>query len=154
MLVSLVLLMGVIGLLLFNTSMQQASFATTSLEEQATTLSAREQTLQMELDVLRDPQNVAERAQEMGLVQPCGSATLSLGDGKVLGTPCAPGPGSGLRLQARPPAKPAILNPPVKTIKVPFSSATPDSADTGRASDGNRSSGGRNDSDSNRGAER
>jgi cell division protein FtsB len=148
-LVSLVLLMGVIGLLLFNTSMQQASFATTSLEEQATTLSAREQTLQMELDVLRDPQHVAERAQEMGLVQPCGSATLSLADGKVLGTPCAPGPGTGLRLQARPPAKPAILNPPVKTVKVPFSSAAP-----GRASDGTGRAEGRNDRDSNDGAER
>ncbi|MGH3307948.1 MAG: hypothetical protein ACRDOX_09690, partial [Nocardioides sp.] len=35
MLVSLVLLGGVIGLLLFNTSMQQASFAATALEEQA-----------------------------------------------------------------------------------------------------------------------
>ena len=65
-LVSLVLLGGVVGLLLFNTSMQQASFATTALEEQATTLSAREQTLQMELDVLRDPQRVAERAQTHG----------------------------------------------------------------------------------------
>ena len=56
MLVSLVLLGGVIGLLLFNTSMQQASFAATALEEQANTLTAREQTLQMELEVLRNPQ--------------------------------------------------------------------------------------------------
>ena len=88
MLVSLVLLLGVIGLLLFNTSMQQAAFATTALEQQATTLSAREQALQMELDVLRDPQHVAERAQKMGLVQPCGSATLRLSDGKVLGEQC------------------------------------------------------------------
>ena len=37
-LVSLVLLGGVIGLLLFNTSMQQAAFATTALEQQAGTL--------------------------------------------------------------------------------------------------------------------
>jgi hypothetical protein len=153
-LVSLVLLLGVIGLLLFNTSMQQASFATTSLEEQATTLSARQQTLQMELDVLRDPQNVAERAQDMGLVLPCGSATLRLVDGKVLGEPCAATPVNGLRLEARPPVKPAILNPQVKTIKVPFSSTTPDSdADTGRASDGQGGSEGRKNDTSNHGTE-
>ena len=154
MLVSLVLLLGVIGLLLFNTSMQQAAFATTALENQATTLSARQQTLQMELDVLRDPQNVAERAQQMGLVQPCGSATLRLSDGKVLGEPCAAAAAGALRLQARPPGKPAILNPPVKNITVPASStANPGSqADTGRASDGRGGSNGRNDG--NRGTER
>ena len=39
-LVSLLLLGGVVGLLLFNTSMQQASFAATSLEGQASTLDA------------------------------------------------------------------------------------------------------------------
>ena len=67
-LVSLVLLGGVVGLLLFNTSMQQASFAATSLEDQASTLTAREQTLRMELDVLRNPQRVAEQARSMGMV--------------------------------------------------------------------------------------
>ena len=49
-LVSLVLLGGVVGLLMFNTSMQQASFAATALEDQAATLTAREQTLRMELE--------------------------------------------------------------------------------------------------------
>ena len=67
-LVSFVLLAGVVGLLMFNTSMQQASFAATTLEQQAATLDAREQTLQMELDVLRDPQRVALKAQRMGMV--------------------------------------------------------------------------------------
>ena len=157
-LVSLVLLLGVIGLLLFNTSMQQASFATTTLEEQATTLSARQQTLQMELDVLRDPQHVAQRAQDLGLVLPCGSATLRLADGKVLGQPCAAGSVSGLRLHAKPPAKPAILNPPVKTIKVPYNPSTADSTgdstgDTGRASDGRAGSEGRKNDTSNHGTE-
>src|ERR1700752_2040949 len=53
-LVSFVLLAGVVGLLMFNTSMQQAAFTATAMEEQASTLTAREQTLRMELDVLRD----------------------------------------------------------------------------------------------------
>ncbi|HEX6151028.1 MAG TPA: hypothetical protein VFZ39_14740, partial [Nocardioides sp.] len=58
-LVSFVLLAGVVGLLMFNTSMQQAAFTATTMEQQAATLNAREQTLRMELDALRDPQRVA-----------------------------------------------------------------------------------------------
>ena len=69
-LVSLVLISGVVGLLLFNTSMQQASFAATSLEDQATNLAAREQTLRMELEDLRNAERVATQAQEMGMVIP------------------------------------------------------------------------------------
>ena len=85
-LVSLLLLGGVVGLLLFNTSMQQASFAATALEEQATTLSAREQTLQMELERLRDPQRVAEAAQRHGHGPRWHPAFLDLGTGKVPAT--------------------------------------------------------------------
>ena len=53
-LVSVVLLGGIVGLLCFNTQMQQASFAATTLEERASNLSAREQTLHSELQALRD----------------------------------------------------------------------------------------------------
>ena len=86
-LVTLLLLGGVVGLLLFNTSMQQASFATTTLEQQAANLSSREQTLKMELENLRDPQRVALRAQRLGMVRADTPAFLDLRSGKVLGTP-------------------------------------------------------------------
>lgn len=119
-LVSLVLLGGVVGLLLFNTSMQQASFAATALEQQASTLSAREQTLRMELDVLRDPQHVAERAQALGMVPATSPAFLRLSDGKVVGVPAAASATEGLRIRPRPPVKPAILSPRpvVRTVVV------------------------------------
>ncbi|HEX6148987.1 hypothetical protein [Nocardioides sp.] len=110
-LVSLVLLGGVIGLLLFNTSMQQAAFATTALEQQASTLTARQQILEMELDVLRNPQRVAERAQAMGMVPSGTPAYLLLENGKVLGEPTPATPANTIRLKARPPAKPAFLDP-------------------------------------------
>ena len=110
-LVSLVLLGGVIGLLLFNTSMQQAAFATTALESQAGTLSARQQTLEMELDVLRNPQQVAERAQAMGMVPGGTPAYLQLPTGKVLGKPAPATAANNIRLQARPAPKPAVLDP-------------------------------------------
>jgi hypothetical protein len=116
-LVSLVLLGGVVGLLLFNTSLQQASFAATSLEEQARTLSAREQTLQMQLDVLRDPQHVAAAAQAQGMVLPCQPAFLRLADGKVLGEPCVATATTRLRLQPLPPVKPRVLNPPPLVVQ-------------------------------------
>ena len=77
-LVSLVLLGGVVGLLCFNTQMQQASFAATSLEAQSGNLAAREQTLHDELQALRNPQNLAAQAQAAGMVVPQSSCTVQL----------------------------------------------------------------------------
>ncbi|MFM6849522.1 MAG: hypothetical protein ACKOVB_10505, partial [Terrabacter sp.] len=84
-LVSLVLVGGIVGLLLFNTSMQQASFTASALEGEADTLAAREQTLRMELDELRNPQRVAQQAQEMGMVIPAAPVFLDLRSGKTSG---------------------------------------------------------------------
>jgi cell division protein FtsB len=127
MLVSFVLLAGVIGLLMFNTSMQQAAFAATSMEEQAATLTAREQTLRMELDTLRDPQRVAQQAQRMGMVIPASPAFLRLSDGKVLGTPTPATRDNALRLLPQAPGKPAVLDPAPNVVTV---TATP-TDDTG-----------------------
>ncbi len=112
MLVSLVLLGGVVGLLLFNTSMQQASFAATSLESQAGSLTARQQTLEREIEALRNPQHIAEQAQRMGMAFPPAPVYLDLKTGKVLGTPAPATAVDRLRLLPRPPAKPRVLNPP------------------------------------------
>lgn len=135
-LVTMVLLGGVVGLLLFNTSMQQASFATTGLEQQATRLAARQQSLEMELDRLRNPQRIAAAAKRLGMVQACSPAFLRLGTGEVSGVPCAGGgPDSpSLRINPLPPSKPAILNPPpnVVTVDPPVSQGENSQADTGR----------------------
>ena len=111
-LVSVVLLGGVVGLLLFNTSMQQASFAATALEEQATNLSAREQTLQMELERLRDPQRVAEAARRQGLVIASAPAFLDLDTGAVTGEPTPANPANNTPIKPPPPQRPAELDPP------------------------------------------
>jgi Flp pilus assembly protein TadG len=130
-LVSMVLLGGVVGLLLFNTSMQQASFATTALEQQSTRLAAREQSLTMDLDRLRDPQRIAGAALKLGMVQACSPAFLQLGTGKVTGAPCAES--TPLRINEKPPVKPASLNPKPNYVHV---SATNSSADTAAGSTG------------------
>lgn len=142
MLVSLVLLGGVVGLLLFNTSMQQASFAATSLETQAGALSARQQSLQMELDVLRNPQRVASRAQRMGMVAAPAPAFLDLSDGKVLGVSTVATRLDALRLNPKPDGLPAILDPAPKYVDAPGSSSDTRAASTsGRGSNGRQGNG-------------
>jgi hypothetical protein len=109
--VSMVAVGGIVGLLLFNTSMQQASFAATSLQHQADTLVAQQQTLEMQLDHLRDPQVIALRAQRMGMVLPASPAVLELGTGRILGDPTPATRLGRLRLTAPAPVKPAALDP-------------------------------------------
>jgi hypothetical protein len=150
-LVTLILLGGVVGLLLFNTSMQQASFATTSLEQQATTLSSREQTLKMELDTLRDPQRVALRAQRLGMVRSDNPAFLDLQSGRILGTPTAASAADPLRVKPYPATRPSSLDPPVHVVHVQAPSNQTDShqansnGDTGPTSPDGQTSTGRND---------
>jgi cell division protein FtsB len=117
-LVSMLAVGGVVGLLLFNTSMQQASFAATDLQNQADVLQARQQSLQMELARLRDPQTIAMKAQRMGMVLPTSPAVLDLRNGKVLGDPTPATRLDPLRLVAPPPVKPAELDPPAHVTVV------------------------------------
>lgn len=84
-LVSAILVGGVVGLLMFNTSMQNASFTEQRLSDQASALAAQQQVLEMELQHLRDPQTVAEAAQKEGLVIPTSIAMLNILTGKVTG---------------------------------------------------------------------
>jgi hypothetical protein len=121
-LVSLVLVGGIVGLLLFNTSMQQASFAASSLESQADTLAAREQTLRMELDELRDPQRVATQAQQMGMVIPSAPVFLDLESGTTSGVRTPATRENAIQLQPPAPIKPANLAPAPIVVEVP---ATP-----------------------------
>lgn len=134
-LVSLLLLGGVVGLLMFNTSMQQAAFTATRLEGQAAALSTREQTLRMELDVLRDPQRLAEQAQRLGMVPAAYPVFLRLSDGAILGTPAPATERDGIRIRPLAPPKPPDVNPPplVETVQAPDKTRP----DTGRES-GNR----------------
>ena len=136
-LVSMVLLSGVVGLLLFNTSMQQASFAATALEGQANTLAARQQTLQMDLDRLRNPQRIAKAAVGLGMVQAGNPAFLDLATGEVRGVPSAADGTTSLRINPLPPKKPAILAPTPHVVTVPPDQSTESTGDTGHQNTGN-----------------
>jgi hypothetical protein len=127
-LVSLVLLGGIVGLLLFNTSMQQASFAASSLEGEADTLAAREQTLRMELDELRNPQRVALEAQQMGMVIPVAPVFLDLETGKTSGVRTPATRENAIQLLPPAPVKPAVLAPAPTVVEVPAAPPTVDPA--------------------------
>ena len=117
-LVSVVLLGGIVGLLCFNTQMQQASFAATSLQEQASNLTAREQTLHDELQDMRNPQHVALLAQRAGMVIPENSCILRLSAGRAQDG-CTPATRDNTpSLLPKPPVKPAVLDPPPEVVVV------------------------------------
>lgn len=85
-LVALVLGLGVVGLLMFNTHMQQASIAATKLEDKRDALQARSEALSRQVEEKRDPQNVASAAKDMlGMVAPPVPATLDLRTGEIRG---------------------------------------------------------------------
>lgn len=108
LLVTLILVGGVVSLLMFNTSMQQASFAATDLEDQATALTARQESLQMQLEDLRNPQHVAEQAHRLGMVLPGATGFIHLADGTRQPAPALTEPATPLRLQGLPARKPAV----------------------------------------------
>ncbi len=117
-LVFLILGAGVVGLLMFNTQMQQASFRATELADRAQALAAQRQGLDMELERLRDPQRLAGAGRELGMVVPSVPAFLRLSDGKVLGVPTAATSADSMRIYERPSRTPSVLNPTDRVIEV------------------------------------
>jgi cell division protein FtsB len=109
---------GVVGLLMFNTHMQQVSFRATALQARADALTAREQTRSMQLAHLRDPQVLAQRARKLGMVVPPEPAFIRLSDGKVIGDPVVTSSADAVRIHPFPAHKPAALNPSPRIVRV------------------------------------
>lgn len=145
-LVIAMLVAGVVGLLMFNTNMQQASFKATALQDQVNSLTAKEQSLNMQLDALRDPQRLATVAKGLGMVPPAQPAFIRL-DGTVLGVPAAATPADGVRISPLPTPKPASLRRKTVVIKVRATAQHPtasgSAADTRGSSTAGASRGGR-----------
>ena len=110
-LVFLILGAGVVGLLMFNTQMQQASIHATELQAKADRLEARSQALNLALERKRDPQQVALAARRLGMVTPANPAFVNLEDGRILGKPVPALPGDGLRVTPFAAKKPALVDP-------------------------------------------
>lgn len=126
---------GVVGLLMFNTHMQQASFYATELQRQADDLTARQQALDMELERLRAPQRLAEAGKALGMVAPGVPAFVKLADGSVLGTPTAARPEDAVRINPLPAGLPAPLRPKPIIVRVPAPPTAPATAQATQGSD-------------------
>lgn len=151
-LVSVLLIGGIAGLLLFNTNMQQASFVASSMEEQAAVLAGKEESLRMQLHRLRDPQHVAAQAKKLGMVPSTSPAFIRLSDGEVLGRPAVSEPGNAIRIAPLPPAKP---RPQLVIAEVPKSvlaAAARDARNRSRAADRRDTTGRPADASRDRGA--
>ena len=134
-LVLVMLAAGVVGLLMFNTNMQQASFKATALQERVNVLTAKEQALDMELDKLRDPQNLAEAAKALGMVAPSQPAFVRLSDGRVLGNPTPATPAEAVRINPLPARLPASVRQKKIIVKAPVTgTATTTRTGTGTTS--------------------
>jgi cell division protein FtsL len=84
-LVLTVLGLGLVGLLVLNTSLQQGAFHARDMEDRAQLLTEQREALELQVAELREPQRVADRAAAMGMVPNDSPAFLRLTDGKVLG---------------------------------------------------------------------
>ena len=116
-LVIAMLVAGVVGLLMFNTNMQQSSFTATALQDKVNAATAKEQSLNMELDGLRNPQRLAVAAKKLGMVPPSQPAFIRL-DGTVLGVPIPAKGDDAVRINPLPTPAPPSLKRKTIVVKV------------------------------------
>lgn len=98
-----VLGVGLVGLLLLNTSLQKRAFEVSSLQRTTAVLGDQQSELEQKAANLSAPEAVAARAVELGMVPNTNPVFLRLSDAKVLGIPA-------------PALRPAIIKPKPKLV--------------------------------------
>ncbi|BBH18320.1 hypothetical protein Back2_26070 [Nocardioides baekrokdamisoli] len=126
MTIGVMLLGGLVGLLMFNTSMQNVAFQQNALQAEATNLAAQQQSLDMQLAGLNNPQHIASSARGLGMVIPQTVAFLRIPTGQVLGTP-SPANGTATPNLWAPNPMP-YYPPPASTVVKPKVSTAPKTA--------------------------
>lgn len=96
LLVVTVLAAGLVGLLLLNTSMERGAYQVTALRHESAALAIEQQSLQLQVAALNDPQELAEKALRLGMVSNPSPAFLSLVTGDVVGSPARGAAGNRL----------------------------------------------------------
>lgn len=131
MTIGVMLLGGLVGLLMFNTSMQNVAFQQNALQAEATNLAAQQQALDLQLANLNNPQHIASSARGLGMVIPQTVAFIQIPHGQVLGTPSPADNSATPNLWAPnpmpyyPPVASTVLNPKATTIAPKTATKTP-----------------------------
>jgi hypothetical protein len=88
------LILGMVGILVINTSLAQGAFTISELQAQRATLTQQEQTLAEQVAGAAAPESLEQRARAMGMVPSETPVFLSLPSGQVLGKAKAAAGGS------------------------------------------------------------
>ena len=83
------LALGLVAMLVINTSMAQGAFEVSALRAEKAQLAEQEATLDQEVSALGTPESLEAKARALGMVPSQSPAFLSLADGSVLGRPKA-----------------------------------------------------------------
>jgi hypothetical protein len=105
------LAIGLIGLLLLNTSLAQGSFTLHDLRTTSDQLTETQGALNQSLNATSSPANLAKEATSMGMVPAQTAAFLRLSDGKVIGVAQPATQGSGFTVVGTTAPAPAVPTP-------------------------------------------
>lgn len=78
---------GMIGLLVLTTRLQDQAFEMRTLQQEATELTYRQASLEADADKARSPQALAALASELGMRPNTHAVYIDLPSGKIIGTP-------------------------------------------------------------------
>ena len=96
---SLIIIVGLFAVLasqlLLSIALADGAYQISALQAQQKELSRAHQAITEELNVLGSPQNLAARAESLGMVSNNSAVYLNLADGAVMGSPSAAGAGAG-----------------------------------------------------------
>ncbi|MGH3478193.1 MAG: hypothetical protein ACRDQD_15315 [Nocardioidaceae bacterium] len=123
MLVAAILVVGLVGLLMLNLSMQKASFRLAALQDRAAALQTKEQSLDLKVDRLSSNDRLSDEAIRMGMVPNPNPVFLDLSDGSVIGDPTAAQPRAV-------PVEPVVEEPTTPDTSPPSEATTSDDVAT------------------------
>lgn len=91
---AVVLGLGLVGLLVLNTTLQNQAFAARNLNREASLLANQQAQLQSRVDELRTPQTLADKAATLGMRPNLNPAFVKLPEGTIVGNPQHVGSGA------------------------------------------------------------
>ena len=119
---------GLVALLMMNTALASGIYQMKDLQATSGTLTDQQEQLTQVVDDLRSPRNLADRAQQLGMVPAKSMAFVRLSDGAIIGVAQPAKDAQRLNIVttpvAPPPAPPAPAPDPAATSAAPPAAAT------------------------------